>query len=354
MPALEAKAQVVGRRAASDNGRVFRDGAQVRGIGLATLGVLVVALAIILIPATSTWPRTVTAVAGLGALWAALQILGERRYGRDFKLGLWLAITWLLLIIVVAALANHLPIDGYNKTKPGAALARPGLSFSQPLGRDSFARSNLSRVIFGARASLVIALLAVSLGLLVGSLLGLLAGYLGGVADALINIYANATLAFPPLVLLLGVVAVFHSSIWTLSLSLAFLSVPGYARIMRAQAVSLRQREFVLAARAMGATHRRIMLREILPNAVVPVASYSFIIAAVTIIAEGSISYLGLGIPPPQPSWGGMIADGAVKLKTAPHVVFVPATVMFLTVLSFNRVGDAVRKRTLGERNDIA
>jgi peptide/nickel transport system permease protein len=209
-------------------------------------------------------------------------------------------------------------------------------------------------VIFGARASLVIALLAVSLGLLVGSLLGLLAGYLGGVADALINIYANATLAFPPLVLLLGVVAVFHSSIWTLSLSLAFLSVPGYSRIMRAQAVSLRQREFVLAARAMGATHRRIMLREILPNAVVPVASYSFIIAAVTIIAEGSISYLGLGIPPPQPSWGGMIADGAVKLKTAPHVVFVPATVMFLTVLSFNRVGDAVRKRTLGERNDIA
>jgi peptide/nickel transport system permease protein len=176
--ALDEQQQSVAPRVAIDNVRVIRDSAQVRGIGLATLGSLAVALAIIVIPAASTWPRTLTAAAGLVALWAGVQVLGRRRYGRDFTLGLWLAIIWLVLVMAVAALANYLPIDGYNKTKPGAALARPSLSLSQPLGRDSFARSNLSRVIFGARASLVIALLAVSLGLLVGSSLGLLSGYL--------------------------------------------------------------------------------------------------------------------------------------------------------------------------------
>jgi peptide/nickel transport system permease protein len=120
---------------------------------------------------------------------------------------------------------------------------------------------------------------------------------------------------------------------------------------MRAQTISVRQREFVTASRAMGANGRRLMFKEILPNALIPVASYSFIVAASVIVAEGSLAYLGLGIQPPKPSWGSMVADGQIKLKTDPHLVFVPAVVMFLTVLSFNRVGDWARKRANGERN---
>jgi peptide/nickel transport system permease protein len=118
---------------------------------------------------------------------------------------------------------------------------------------------------------------------------------------------------------------------------------------MRAQALALLQREFVLSARAMGATRWRVIFREIFPNAILPVASYSFISAAIVIVAEGSLAYLGVGVKPPTPSWGTMIADGQATLKTNPHYVFVPAVVMFLTVLSLNRLGDWARKKVLGE-----
>jgi peptide/nickel transport system permease protein len=146
---------------------------------------------------------------------------------------------------------------------------------------------------------------------------------------------------------------VFKPSILSISGALVVLSIPAYSRIMRAQTISLRQREFVLAARSMGASTRRILIKEILPNAMLAVAAYTFIQAAVIIVAEGSLAFLGLGIPPPRPAWGTMIADGLLKLKTDPHVVFVPATVMFLTVVSFNRVGDYARRKAIGERDDI-
>ena len=252
---------------------------------------------------------------------------------------------------LAALLADWLPVDDWRSadlTVDGLAQ-RPAMRWPEPLGRTADGYSELSHVIYGARTSLMIGLLAVVVGLAIGAVIGLLAGWYGRALDASVTVVTNVILAFPPLVLLLSVVAVYGRSRLTISLALALVSIPTYTRLMRAQTMAVRQREYELASRALGAKDRRVMLREILPNAILPVASYSFLVIAVVIVAEASLSYLGVGVPPPTPSWGGMIVRGQAKLKTDPHLVFVPATVMFLTVLSLNRVGDHVRKNVFNK-----
>lgn len=329
-----------------------------RGPGLA-LALVVAGVATIVVAgwgirsATST-VRVTVAVVGFGLLWRGLQALGTLRYGPSFRLGLWAATGWLGLVAFLAIFADVLPIDHWRT----AVLTReafdlpPGLRWPEPLGRTTNGYSQLSHVIYGARASLTIGVMAVSVGIVVGIVAGLFAGWYGKVVDGSIGIATNTILAFPPLILVLAIVAVYGSSVRTLALALAALSIPTYTRLMRAQTLAVRQREYVLAADAMGASNARLMWREVLPNAVLPVLSYSFITVAVIIVAEGSLSYLGVGVPSPQPSWGGMIAAGQRKLKLEPHLVYVPAMVMFLTVLSLNRVGEWVRKRVLGERSE--
>ncbi len=202
--------------------------------------------------------------------------------------------------------------------------------------------------MYGARASLTIGVLSAGLGLVVGGLLGLLAGYYRRTADAVITTIGNALLAFPPLVLLLAIVSIYAKTETNLALGLAVLFVPTFMRLARAQTLVVAEREYVTAAREMGATNRRILLRDIVPNILMPLLSYAFIVLGVAIVAEGSLSYVGLGIQAPKPSWGGMVAKGQPLLKTAPHVVFVPALALFLTVLSINRIGDALRRRIAG------
>jgi peptide/nickel transport system permease protein len=301
----------------------------------------------------ATW-RALIGFAGFALVFAGAQTLGRLRFGSTFSVGLWLAIFWLALVLFCAIFADLLPLDHYDKVPKFGQIDRPALEIDEPLGRDTFGRSNLSRVIYGARVSLTIAGITVVFGLVLGSIVGLLGGYLGGPVDYVLNIFINSTLAFPPLILLITIIGVYKPSIASISGALVVLSIPSYSRIMRAQTISLREREFVLAARSMGASTRRILVKEILPNAMLAVAAYTFIQAAVIIVAEGSLAFLGLGIPPPRPSWGTMIADGLLKLKTDPHVVFVPATVMFLTVVSFNRVGDYARRKAIGERDEVS
>ena len=303
------------------------------------------------IRSADTLVRTIVALAGAVVLWRGLQMLGEIRYGPSFKLGLIVAFAWVGFVLFCAIFAAWLPIEDWEKADIPNRLMRPGLRWPEPLGRTANGYSELTHVIYGARASLLIGFVAVLVGIAVGVVAGLLAGWYGKGLDHGIGIITNTILAFPPLILLLSIVAVYGSSIRNLGLALAVLSVPTYTRLMRAQTLSTRQREFVLAARAMGASNRRQMWREILPNSIIPVASYSFLVIGAVIVAEGSLSYLGVGIPPPKPSWGGMIADGQIKLKTDPHLVFVPAVVLFLTVLSFNRIGEWARK-AVGEKGD--
>ncbi|MGW0173609.1 ABC transporter permease [Rhodococcus sp. NPDC003322] len=257
----------------------------------------------------------------------------------------YLSVTWLVVLILAAVFADVLPLASYA-TPVGAPRLSPQFgSLDLLLGTDTLGRSMLSRIIYGARVSLVVGTVAGLLGFVIGSLFGLLAGYFGRRLDGVVTLIADAMLAFPPLILLLALSSILTPSVQTLLLGLTLLVIPSFIRLARVNTMAWSSREFVRAARNMGAGNGRILFREILPNVIAPLAAYLPIIMAALIVAEGSLSFLGLGIPPPQPSWGGMISDGKDAIATSPHLVFVPALVIFFTVFALNHVGDHLRTK---------
>jgi peptide/nickel transport system permease protein len=262
------------------------------------------------------------------------------------RLGLvtWLAAGWLVLIIAAAVFADLLPLD--NPTDMDMLGRRLPPEAEHWLGTDGLGRDMLARIVFGARVSLTVGLASAFIGLCVGGTVGMLAGYFRGRFEALVMGLMDVLLAFPPLVLALAITAYLGLSVFNLTATIGFLSIPPFARVARAATLGLVQRDFVTAARALGATHRRILLRELLPNVLLPLVAFFLLAVAVTIVAEGALSLLGLGVPPPQPSWGSMIGEGRDSLEIAPWIAFLPAGVMFLTVLSFNFVGDRLRALT--------
>jgi peptide/nickel transport system permease protein len=253
----------------------------------------------------------------------------------------WLAIAWLAIVFAVALFADLLPLA--SPFKQTLLARRAGPSLQHLFGTDALGRDVLSRIVYGARISLAVGVMAPLLGTLVGTTLGVLAGYFRGRLETLTIAGTDVMLAFPPLVLALAIIAYLGASLANLIIVLGILTIPAVTRVARAATLSLREREFVIAARALGASHGRILLREILPNVLLPLGAFFLLLAAVTIIAEGILSYLGLGVPPPAPSWGSMIAEGRDSLAMAPHVAFIPATAMFLTVISINLIGDVLR-----------
>ncbi len=262
------------------------------------------------------------------------------------KAGLIFAMTWLIGITLLAVLASWLPMAGpYVIPSPVHFLQAPGFRLHAPLGTDEVGRSELARIIFGARASLEIGALSTLFGLIVGTTLGILAGYYGRAIDWTFGLFTSSMLAFPPLLFLLTAVAVLAASTKTLIGALAILAVPLFARVARANTLSIVNRDFIAASRSLGASSRRIVFREVLPNVLLPMISYIGIVAATLIVAEGSISYLGLGVPPPTPSWGSMMADGFVHMSQDPWLVLLPALAFFFTVYSLNLVGDWARTR---------
>jgi peptide/nickel transport system permease protein len=271
-----------------------------------------------------------------GAIGAAPR-RGRRGLGPIF----WIAAAWIALVLGLALIAGLLPLD--DPSKMSLMARRAGPSATHLLGTDTFGRDILARLILGARSSLAVGLLAPLIGTLVGGVLGLLAGYFRGRLEGLINGATDILLAFPPLVLALAVVAYLGTSLVNLILVLGILTVPSVTRVARAATLALRERDFVTAARALGARPSRILLREILPNVAPTLAAFFLVLVAVIIVAEGILSFLGLGVPPPAPTWGTMIAEGRDNLDVAPHIAFIPSAVMFLTVLAFNLVGDALR-----------
>ena len=254
------------------------------------------------------------------------------------------ALVWIAVIALAAILADVLPImsptdmDMLGKREPPSA--------EHLLGTDQLGRDMLSRLIYGARISLTVGLLAPVVGLVVGGALGMMAGYLGGRFEALTVGVVDVLLAFPPLVFALAVTAYLGQSVFNLTLVIGVLSIPAFTRVARATTLSLTQREFVVAARTLGATHTRILLRELLPNVALPLLAFFLLAVAVTIVVEGALSFLGLGVPPPAPSWGSMIGEGRESLDIAPWLAFLPAGSMFVTVLAFNIVGDTLRALT--------
>lgn len=261
------------------------------------------------------------------------------RRRRRPRLLVMVAFGWITLLVLAALLAPVLPLADPT-VGVGDSRIPPFQMWSEPLGTDGLGRSVLSRIVFGARASLAVGMLAVAMGLLVGGLLGLMAGYFRKQLDAIIGVLTDAILAFPGLILLLSIGAILGSGLRTVIIGLASLSLPVFVRVTRANTLRFSDREFVQASRLTGASSRRVIVRELLPNVVPPILAYAVVLMATLITAEAAISYLGVGITPPTPSWGGMIADGQFELSRHPFLVFVPATVLALTIFAFSAIGD--------------
>ncbi len=232
--------------------------------------------------------------------------------------------------------ANPTTIDLNHRLAPPSA--------AHWLGADELGRDILSRILYGARLSLTVAVSVVACSLLLGIVLGGIAGYYGGVLDTTLNIFVmNAFLALPGILLAIAFVAFLGPGMINLILALSIGGWVGYARLVRAQVLAVREREFVEAARAQGAGDVRIFVRHIFPNMVQPLIVQAAIGMAGAVLAEATLSFLGLGIPPPAASWGSMLNDARSHLFDAPHLVIFPALAVMLCVLSFNFLGDALR-----------
>ena len=223
-----------------------------------------------------------------------------------------------------------------------ARLAGP--TFSHWCGTDELGRDILSRLIYGSRISMLVGSCVVAASLFLGLIVGSIAGYYGGRIDRFINVVVmNAFLSFPGILLAIAFVAFRGPGIFNLVLALSLGGWVGYARLVRAQVLATREREFVEAARALGASDLRVIVRHILPNIIQPIIVQAAIGMAGAILAEATMSFLGLGVPPPTASWGTMLNDGRAHLFDAPHLVIFPAMAVMLAVLSFNFIGDALR-----------
>jgi len=256
-----------------------------------------------------------------------------------------LAVLGLVIVcvfVLFASLAPWLaPQDPAHIDLP-TRLARPSLSHW--MGTDELGRDVLSRVIYGARISMLVGTCVVAASLLLGLIFGCIAGYYGGRIDRIFNVVImNAFLSFPGILLAIAFVAFLGPGLWNLILALSLGGWVGYARLVRAQVLATREREFVEAARALGASDWRVITRHILPNMIQPVIVQAAIGMAGAMLAEATMSFLGLGVPPPVPSWGSMLNDGRTHLFDAPHVVLFPAATVMLAVQAVNFIGDALR-----------
>jgi peptide/nickel transport system permease protein len=258
-------------------------------------------------------------------------------------LQLWFPVTWLTMVVLAALLAPHLPlIDPYEQDL-GNMLATPGSNHI--FGADSLGRDIFSRSVYAMRISLVAGLGSVAVGLLLGGLVGLIAGYYGGRLESVAMSVMNVVLAFPPLVLAIAITSAAGPPLAKVIIAIGVLFVPAFARIARANTLVFRNREFVVAAQASGMSDARVLSTEILPNLVSALLAYSLLMVAVAIVAEASLSFLGLSVAPPIPSLGSMVASEQRNVLDAPHAVFCPAAMLFLTVLALNLIGEHASRR---------
>jgi peptide/nickel transport system permease protein len=252
------------------------------------------------------------------------------------------------LLAAVALFAPLLaPHDPLRQNLDQDLIASSG---DHPLGTDKLGRDILSRTIYGGRVSLMTGVATVTISLAIGVLLGSLSGLLGGWLDLLLMRLVDILMAFPGILLAIAMTAVLGPGLDHVILALCLIGWTGYARLVRGEILSLREREFIQAARALGCGPKKIIWRHLLPNLLEPLLIQSTFGLAAAIVAEGSLSFLGLGVEPPTPSWGSMLNDGRQFLLVAPHLTTCPGLALMVTVLALNLVGDALQER-LGQRN---
>jgi peptide/nickel transport system permease protein len=266
--------------------------------------------------------------------------VAKRSVWRELGAGFWVSSGFVVLVVAAAILAPVLPIQDPNAI---ASLPKQGPSIHHLLGTDDLGRDLLARTIWGARVSLVVGFASVTFGFLLGGALALAAGYYRGAVDGVLSFFTTVILAFPALVLALAVITFLGRSLLNVTLVIGFIGIPVVYRIVRANTLTFSQREFVLSARSLGASNKRILVREILPNVLPAALALSLVGVAVAIVTEGALAFLGLSVPPPTPTWGGMIAEGLNVLQQDPWISLVPAFAMLLLVLSLNFAGDRLR-----------
>ncbi|WP_083988740.1 ABC transporter permease [Devosia geojensis] len=244
-------------------------------------------------------------------------------------------------IVVLAILAPY--ISPYDPVAQRITIRLQGPSWEHWLGTDYYGRDILSRLLHGARYSLVIGILSITLAVILGSLIGLIAGYFGGRIDIVIMQVMDVVLAFPALILGIILVAVLGASVTNIIIAIAFTAVPAFARIARAPVMTLREREFVQAGYALGFSDLRIMFRHILPNIVPEIIVMASLWMATAVRTEASLAFIGLGIAPPTPTWGGMVREGFENILDSYSVALFPSLAVLVLVLALNLIGDGLR-----------
>jgi ABC-type dipeptide/oligopeptide/nickel transport system permease subunit len=267
---------------------------------------------------------------------------------------LGMAIIGFLALVAIFAnvIATHDPLvsmigmPGEVPPLPRKAPCLPVFGCTEPMhlmGLDLNARDVFSRVVHGARVSLVIGVTALSFAAIVGTIIGLVAGYAGGWVDNVIMRIMDVLLAFPSLLLAITIVTIYGPGLQNALLAISVVSIPGYARLARASVLSIKVQEYVTAERALGASHQRIMFAHILPNSLTPLIVQAALGIGGAVLEASALSFLGLGAQPPTPEWGAMLAEARAYVFTAPHLVFFPGIAIMITVLGFNLLGDGLR-----------
>lgn len=255
-----------------------------------------------------------------------------------------IAVTGLFFISIIFIVAVLAPIIApYDPYKINVYKVLDPPSKEHIFGTDELGRDVFSRIIYGARVSLKVGLIAMGIAIITGTLMGLIAGYYGGFVDSFIMRVVDVMLAFPTLFLILAIVAVLEPNVYIIMAVIGLTGWMDVARLVRAEVLSLKEREFVLASKAMGSSSMRIIFKHILPNAIYPVIVSATFAVGGAILIESGLSFLGLGIQPPEPSWGGILSIGKDYITVAWWMSFFPGIAIFLTVLSFNLLGEALR-----------
>lgn len=267
----------------------------------------------------------------------------ERTRRRKIRPGLICAVGWVALVVVAAIFANVLPIE--NPQQVHLLSSYQGPSLAHWFGTDQLGRDQFARAIYGARVSLIVSVSATLSAAVIGGAAGVVGGYLQGITDTTIMGLMDALLAFPAFVLALALTSFLGASLRNVIIAISVLAIPVFARLTRSVTLSLARRDFIQAARSLGTPTWRILVFDLVPNLATTVISFVPVFIALAIVIAGALSFLGIGVPPPTPTWGTMISQGQSNFATYPYMSLIPAIVMFVTVFALNTVGRWLDRR---------